>query len=331
MEHIVDAQGTRTTLMIHIACWQLQLKERLTPLLRNEIRHLSKTYLEALGDPNLDEQHDLSKSLASMHDRLTEHWNRVYKDPLHHTMLLVNMIELEQFIAEHLQSEYLGSPFHATEFVLDAAHLVECHRAGVEDDDNKTQYQDTIVTPLTEMGADIGYVEDKLLWALGTQHQERLGSRVRNLISQRNWPEVATVLVGDNRLALDLHSDNRLDPGCYETSTHEKVIHQIAAMEEAYFAELSSPTGFKLTKHAMEKLPVAKPTTSNAAAAPPILNVEKGPKKMTKTDRVRNLLNHVSGGIKSLGTGSAGGSRAGPGDPSREPDEKTPLVRLKGA
>lgn len=330
MAHIVVEKGARTTLLFHIACWQLQLKERLTPLLRNEIHHLSKTYLEALGDPNLDEQHDLSKSLADLHDRLTEHWNRVYKDPFHHSIFLMNVIELEQFIAEHLRSEYLGSLFHATEFVLDAAHLVECHRTGVEDDGDKTQYQDTIATPLTEMGADVGYVEDKLLLALGTQHQERPGSRVESLISQCNWLELATVLVGDMRLALDLHSYNRLDPGCYETSTHEKVVDQIAALEEDYFAELSSPTDFKLTKQAMEKLPVAKPTTSDATA-PPILNAGKCPKKITKMDRVRSLFNHISGGVKSLGTSSAGGSQAGPSDSSKEPDEKTPLVRSKGA
>lgn len=314
--------------MLRVSCWQLQLKDRLTPLMKTEIHNLSDAYLDALKKPNITEQQN--KNLQSLHNRLTEHWGRVYKDVFHRSLLIANMVEFEQFISAYLQGEYLAKPFNLSGFILDAALRVQQYRDGMGDDndDDRMSYEDMVILPLEEMKLDVTYVEDKLLLAAATaaQHKKRPGTGIVDHILRCDWPKVAGDLWADAQLALGLYSGNPLASDCYNTATHNHVMKEMKALQDDYFTKLSSPTQFELTKRAMKQSPISPPPTPDLEV-PSFLGGGIGRAKMSMMERAKSLFTSICGGIRVLTNGPPESSREGPGSSPNAPDDTSPLMK----
>lgn len=307
-----------------IACLNLQLTERLTPLLRKETQHVIEMHSAALQRPNLAAEVNTVKSLDRLHNQLTEHWCKVYKDPLCHSFLKADMAEFQLLLTGMLLQDYAGLPYSATSWATRRARTVRKYRAaikysssdnlaqacdsdssGADDDSNdlREAYYDGTVFPLEELTLNIAHAEDRLCFA-GSEVQEVCSGAgyVTELIRRADWKKLAEILLNDRELARDLFSQLPIIPDCFNNKTHRKVIDGIKKIEHKYFVDLSSPSTYTISKHA-QSLSARCSCSNSSHASLPLSEAENATDTFRK-DRIQRIVNVIAGGIKRLGIAS---------------------------
>ncbi|KAL1871102.1 hypothetical protein Daus18300_004847 [Diaporthe australafricana] len=327
---MADGSGeevARTLLTVRIGCLETQLKDRLTPLLRREMRNIIQTHSDALKLPSFAEHIDLLESLDNLHEQFVEHWEKLHKDYASYTMLILNLVQLELFLTASLSHDYLRVPSRPDEWALEAAPLITAHREGKTDENDRKYYED-VVLPLQEMGVNVSHVENKTCLAADGKQTKRPDGYVMYLVQAREWEKLAETLLNDRQLAIDFFDHHSLGSGSYNVDTCRRVHARIDKLEHIYFESLSSPTDFKLSRHALE-VSAGKVEVVYSDGTPAAPQFEKTPSKIPRLGHARNILSAVAGSLKALGTSPTPGSRANTAALGNRHDEKTPLVDSK--
>lgn len=317
----------RLLLAVRLGSLENLRKERMTPLLHDEMRHITETHSDALKLPSFTEHMDLLEDLDSLHERFIGHWEKVHKDYLSYSLLINSMARVELFLTRSFQEDYMLLPPRANEWAEDAAPLITVHRLGKAKDDGK-DYHETVVLPLQEMGLDVGYVEEKALLNLDGMLQERRNGYVAHLMQTRDWQKLAETLVKDRQLASDFFEHETIVSESHNADTLRRVHDRMEWLELRYFERLSSPTDFKLSKLALE-LSAGEVEVLNSDGTPAVIEDEKSPARIPGMRHAKSILSSVAGSIKALRTSPATGSRANPVADGKRHDEKTPLVDSK--
>lgn len=317
----------RMLLMTRIGCLETQLKERLTPLLQKEMRHIIETHSEALKLPTFVGHMDLLENLDNLHERFREHWEKVHKDYTFYSLLVLNLVQVELFLAQSFKEDYLRLPPRANEWVDGAAPLIAAHRAGKTDDDDKKYYED-VVLPLQEIGVDVGYVEGKVLLYAAGKLENRRDGYVMHLVQTRNWQKLAETLVKDRQLASDFFDHESFASESCNANTLKRVYEKIDMLEHAYFESLSGPADFKLSKHALE-VSAGRVEIVYSDGTPASIEDAKSPTRIPGMGHARSIFSAVTGSIKAMRTSPTTGFRANPVAFGKRHDGKTPPVDSK--
>lgn len=316
----------RLLLSVRIGCLESQLKERMTPLLKKEMRHIMETHTEALKLPSFTEHIDLLETLDSSHKRFIEHWEKVHKDYLCYSLLIMSMVRVELFLTQSFKEDYLRLAPRANEWAEDATLLINAHRAGHTEDDGKKYYED-VVLPLQEMGVDVSYVEDKALLNADGKLEKRRDGYVMYLVQKRDWQKLAETLIKDRQLASDFFEHEAFASESCNADTLRRVHEKMDLLEHRYFESLSSPTNFKPSKHALG-LTAGDVVVVNSDGTPAVMEDEQSPAGIPGMRHARSILSAVADSIKALRTSPTTGSRAKP-VAFGQINEKTPLVDSK--
>lgn len=345
-----DNEDIRCKIHCRILCLRLQLNQTLTPLLRKETKLVMDLHYAALEERDLAAEKNLLRNLNRLHKQLIKHWCKVYKHPLYHSFLLADMIQFQTELTGMLLHDYVDESYSPTMWVSKRADTVKqknaavnhtssndliqtCHSDGSDSDsdgdDWRGSYHDGVVFPLEEMTLNIAHAEERLLFA-GSEQQERPSSAgyVAELIRRTDWKKLAETLLNDRELAGELVLQPMID-SCLDDKKSRKVLDGIKKIERKYFADLSSPTIYTISKHAMD-LSVTYPSSSCRRASLPLVGPER-PTDGSRKNRARNVFSAIAGGVKGRGPSSPkGDARASltSADTSRL-DEKALLVDLE--
>lgn len=340
MENMTGEEQARAIILMRIGFMELKSTERLTPLLRKEMQHITVTHREAFEQPTLSM--DVLHHLDDLDKRFREHWEAFHRDYMSHMMLFVRLAGLEDFLRRTLLEDYVGIPQGDIEsdFELDMVTLIRAQRSGKDDDDSRKRYQEEVVIPCQELTVDLSYVEDRLCLAAGGK-EERPRGYLMHLVERCRWEELARALLNDRQLARDFidhqpftptgdflgHQPFR--PSRQDADIGEVVLWKIEDLEQRFFEVLISPEDFRLTKLARELPDGNAILKSDEYGVPLILERVRSSSESAWVDRTRSVLGAVVRGIKALGTGASRRSRTNSSIPSRQPDEKTPLFESK--
>lgn len=338
---MADDSGEATARMIlvtRIGSLEFQLKERMTPLLKKEMRHIIETHSETLKLPTFVGHIDLLRNLDNLHERFREHWEKVYKAYHSYTLLVLSMVQVEHSLLQSFKEDYLRLPPSANDWLDGAVPLITAHRAGKTDDDGKKYFEDVVI-PLQEMGVDVGYVENKALLNAAGKLEKRRDGYVMHLVQTRDWQKLAKTLVKDRQLAADFFDHESFDSDSCNANTLKRVYERMDMLEHAYFESLSGPADFKLSKHALEvsagKVEVVysdgTPAVLYQDEAPASIENAKSPTRIPGMGHARSIFSAVAGSIKALKTSPTTGFRANPVALGKRHDEKAALVDSKEA
>lgn len=353
-----DNEEIRSTIDCRILCLRLQLTQTLTPLLRKETKLVMDVHSAALEEHDLAAEKDLLRNLTRIHDQLIDHWCKVYKHPLYHSFLLTDMIQFQTELTGMLLHDYLGESYSPTTWLFNRVEALRQKNAAVErkSPDHLTQtpdsdgseadasggseadgdsndwrgsYHDGVVFPLEEMTLNVAHAEERLLF-VGSEQQEGLSGAgyVTELIRRTDWKKLAETLLNDRELAGQLSLLPMID-SCLDDKKSRKVLDGIKKIEHKYFADLSSPTTYTISKHAMD-LSATYPSSSCGRASFPLVG-PGSPTDVSRKNRARNVFSAIAGGVKGRGPSSPkGNARASvtSADTSRI-DEKALLVDLE--
>ena len=226
------------------------LLERLTPLLREQIRHAIALHTEALEHPNVDQYLD---DLDSLHDQLMEHWTKVYGDLISRAYLIQDVVLFQQFLVAKLLEDYTNEPYTVDKWVLNQAKRAiehEDHARLKDGSDVDMMYQVHVVFPLEEMMLSRDHVENKLrAAAIGREHPR---SDIQPLIDRRDWSNLAAALTNDRHLALKLFGGPSFDTNILNDSTQKRILRTIDEIKGKYFSELSDSSTFAISTYARE-------------------------------------------------------------------------------
>ncbi|KAG8165394.1 hypothetical protein KVR01_005669 [Diaporthe batatas] len=212
------------------------------------------------------------------------------------------------------------------------AHDADSSEPDADNEDLKGDYHDGIVFPLNELALNVAHAEERLFSAEAEQLRMRSGAGyVTELIRRTDWKKLAETLLNDRELAGDLFSEEPMLNDCFDNKTSKKVLDGINKVERKYFVELSSPSKYTISKHAMDLSARYSPNSPNCASLP--LSGTEKPTDVSRKDRARGVLGAIAGGIKGLGTaGPQGNSRASSGPTSTNDsklDERALLMNLE--
>ncbi|KUI55955.1 hypothetical protein VP1G_10785 [Cytospora mali] len=280
-----NTQRARSGIKLRVTCLQLQLDlQRLTPSLRKQISHAIEVHSEALQQPDFAADQDLVSNLDNLHDRIEEHWNRVYKSYLDHSFLLGDIGQYQRFLTAILLAEYTGAPYtcyDSANWVHHRAGIVEQHRAGMVDNNVESTYRDGIVS------------------AADHEQQQPPGGCIQHCIGQCDWQKLAQTLLNDRELALDLFEFQSLIPGCFDENVRARVLQNMKSIEHKYFTDLANSAGFAISKHAMS-LSARRASGSPNHKSSLELEPEEFSTIVSRKSHAKSIFNTIADGIKSL-------------------------------
>ena len=226
-----------------------------TALLREEIQHAKTIHEEALKHADLSSYFE---DLDAVHNRLREHWTKVYGDLDRRALLLQDMVMYEQSLIPMLLGHYANVPYEISKWANGRAQwivLQESHTKTDTGGSEEADYSTRHVWPLEEMMLNREHVEHKLRTAVAKKEHE--SSEVQLLVDLCDWTNLAMLLTNDHDLLFQLIKARRSDAQFYDTDTYSKILHGINIVKKKYFAEHLDPLTFTLSKYA-EKLSAGK-------------------------------------------------------------------------
>lgn len=238
-------------------CYQLLLLEYQTPLFQNELLDAIKLHEEAIQrpDPTPAERERVLDQLGlldNMDDRLRKHWKELQKDMSSRTILLASIADYQRLLGAWLMLDYSGK--HAGKCYEWASGLVK-----VIDDvgsgvgrigEDFRRYQELVVRPLKEMMLSQQRVERRL--RAGSTGSNHPAGGIHRLIDQCDWPNLAVAVVDDRQLAVTLFGAKQLNKDIWSAQFGRSVLQKIDDTRDKYFAEMSTPTNYTLSKRARE-------------------------------------------------------------------------------
>lgn len=311
-------------LQIQARCvyYKYALFQRLTPLFRQIVLQASEYHQAAIALPHIHQ--DLADGLNRFHNELEHHWFRIHVNFEQHALLLRQVTIYQEILASQLLSDYAGVPTTPEEWEKHASVIRE-HRistaadvdAHEEDEDNNvgrvagrkedSEYHKFVFRPLEELMLDVEHVEDVMLAATDAAAQEGgQGSRIGHFIEQCDWAGLAKNLWKDRallvdlcRLAVEQDQDNLShDLVSLNRDTAMQIMRGLNQVKNKYFADLSSPTTFTLSKYATEfSLPTG---TGRSAAAETESGPWTGHEKKSLWHRVKDIADSIRGFLGDL-------------------------------
>lgn len=246
-----------------------------TPLLKFLIGQCSSFHSGALKLPQV--RRKLMKQLDNFHALVMEHWGDINGNLEDYAQLTANMTIFLMILASQLANDYSGTPSSSdaddTPWEHNRVELIRQHRdSGSESDSESSDeelYQDTVVKPVEELMLDLEHVENRLIAAAEAREEPGSPVSIHHYIEQCDWPSVANSLVRDRELTLAiLKADKELStrPKSFDGDSATKVLQGIGDIRVKYFADLSSPTDFTLSKYAQKQ---STPSTEKTLPAQP--------------------------------------------------------------
>lgn len=296
-----------------------------TPLLKFLIGQCSSLHSETLKLPHI--RRKLMSQLDNFHTLVMEHWGDINGNLEDYAQLTAHMSLFLITLASQLANDYSGTPSSSGTENAAWEHrrveLIRKHRdPGSESDSESSEeglYQDTVVSPVEELMLDLGHVEDRLIVAA---EESKSPSSIHDYIEQCDWSSVANALVRDRELALSIlkaekELSTRPESFCGDAGT--KVLQGISDIKVKYFADLSSPTDFTLSKYAKKRSPPS--TDQSLAAEPKTIGKHLKLEKATAWASARSIADSIKG---HFGEVRSRAHQAG-SEPSTV-EEKSPLL-----
>ncbi|KAG8156621.1 hypothetical protein KVR01_013572 [Diaporthe batatas] len=330
-----NLQRARDAIRVRVSSLQIQVDyERLTPSLREEIVHALEVHEQALEQPSLDVP--FLEELDRLQDKIDEHWSRVYKSCIDHSHLVADIGQYQLFLTQLLLAEYTGAVLtdrRSIGWLHQAASHIE--RVGKDRSSEFAEiYYENIAQPINELLLNNAHVQIRLLISAADDEQKRpLGGYVQYLIEWCDWNDLAKYVYNDRELAIRLFKYDPIIPGLFDGGTREKVLEGITSVQEKYFTNISSLDEYTLSKYAMGLKPPLEKTLDSSRVPPAEPAVEhKKPMRngLSARNHGRRIISAITGGIKSLGTGS--GHQEGAGQQASvntTKDERAPLLEEK--
>lgn len=166
---------------------------------------------EAFQQPDVNT--DLLKALDDAHHRLTQHWAKVFQEPVSSALLTQRISFFQRLLTDRLLGVYTGKPYQ-----IDKWHSAEL-RIFRQRDDLGQMYYDFFTWPLEEMMLDQDHVQETLVTAAAEPQSADRAKDIQCLIARCDWPSLARALVKDRELAIGL-----FDPEYYNANTRKKVL-----------------------------------------------------------------------------------------------------------
>jgi hypothetical protein len=303
------------------------LLEHLTPLLRKQAHHAIALHREALKHSNVD---PYLKDLDDLHEQLTEHWTKVYGDFLSRVYLSQDILAFYQFLIEELLKDYANQPSTVSGWTLNRAKYIaeQDGDTGAKDNNNVgTLYQIHVVYPLEEMMVNREHVESKLRSAAAGQ-----GSDIQRFIDKCDWSSLATALINDRDLTLNLLEGQQPNANMFGTNTYKRILQGIDEIKDKYFTELSDRSTFTINTHARELS--ARLASNHANNGSPLMPLAIGPADTRRNSedlspRNGNIYKAITSGFETVKSGLK--SRAYPTSSGTNRDEAAYLVDSKKA
>lgn len=326
-----DDELVKSTVSYRIKC--LTIQERfvsgLPPLLLKEIRQALDLHSEAVKQPHLAAKKELLGDLDKAHSRVSEHWCKVNKD-YYASSALISDIGLHQlFLTRFLLDDYAPTWFpRGPKGTASEVHDWACRMAGLinacgvdggDSDDKNWEYQRSVVSPLEEMGLNRAHVEDKIR-ALAAAQPGHSCNFVQRIIRQHDWQTLAEVLLNDRELVIDLFEPPPVLKGLFDKPTRTAILKSIDHLTSKYFTELSGPTRYTLSIHAVG----AEAKHSILSSIDQSITLGRG-----KDEGGRSMSEVFADGFKFLGAGMKLGLRSHTVSSRLSRDEKAPLVDSK--
>ncbi|KAG6363914.1 hypothetical protein INS49_009017 [Diaporthe citri] len=270
---------------------------------------------------------ELLRDLDNAHDRVSEHWCKFHENYMTSSSLLAYIGLHRRFLTHFLVDEYTSTPAlrdakssNVHDWACDMAGLVQAHSTAESDpNDSDLEYQRSIVSPLEEMGLNQAHVEEKIRILAAVPRGQSCGY-VRRIIRQCDWQKLAEALPDDRKLAIDLFEPRTVFESAFDEKTRSAVVKSIDNITDKYFTNLSSPTKYTLSKHAIGAS--AKHSFANGSNE---LVIPSG-----GMDEVNRSIHDIgAGGFKGLGTGLTLGLGSHTASSRLSRDEKTPLMSPK--
>lgn len=299
----------RATLETRSAHWTIQLeREKLTPLLRKEMKDGIKAVSKALRVPRFCASVSLMERLDKQQIHIREHWCKVYKSPEVRSVLLVYISQYEVFFTGMLYEDYMLQPVNPLEALLPGNHwfsrvanLVQQHRQVDHDSksDEEEEYQSDVLFPLEEMnlGSLAHHAENRLCAAAAARQTgaKCTGAYVSQLINACDWRTLAETLTYDRQLVTDL---------CSEAPVYfnwkwlvlllPKMLGKIDDIQRTYYTNLSSPTNYTISEHAAD-LSARHSSSGHPGRVPPA--------RIPKVEKQTSHLAAIKGRLRLLADG----------------------------
>lgn len=322
-----------TNLEARIALWKVQLQqERLTPLLQKEMQSAIGVMTRKMQKPQFSRDADLVQRLERLHNNITEHWCKVFKNPADRSLLLVNINHYEVFFVGMLYEDYMLQPVNPLEPLLPGNHWfsnlssqVQHHRQPKDDSTSNSdeEYQENILFPLEEMnlGPLVSHAENRLCTAAAARQAgaKGTGAYVSRLIQGCEWEGLAETLIYDAQLFNNLCSHNTMHVNREWLETlRPKILQRIYDLQRTYYTNISSPTNYTISKHAMDLL------ARNSAGGPRLVTPSEIPKSQTQIHT--SPISKIKGRLQLLADGLNLRFRKDAATPSAYPEEKSHLL-----
>lgn len=246
-------------------------KETLTPLLRKEMDHAIRLHMAAIENQDIDDL-DYRNMLSTTYEDLIEHWSETHGNLVSRSHLLYNVDNFRIVLSAKFLEDYQQSPCLLNKslryWIAERAGVIQDYHSATEhDSDDRASersilYRGVVVKPCKEMMIDHRYVETKICVIAADDRPE---GQIKHLIAQRDWQCLASTLISDRQLALDLFTHNKL--AMWYDGLGNEIVGCIDDVQHKYFAELSSPSSFELTTHAKGLTAMNPPTLSNPPRA----------------------------------------------------------------
>lgn len=115
---------------------------------------------------------------------------------------------------------------------------------------------------------DLEHAENRFMAAAETcKPRGDTPGTIHYFIKRCDWPSLANILVKDRELGFAIIEAGKQSPtmlGLFPKEDAVKVVQAIGDIKDKYFADLSSPTDFTLSKHAKKQSP---PSSSDQSSA----------------------------------------------------------------
>lgn len=241
----------------------------MTPLLRKEINHAADLHAAAIDQPDLDDL-DTRAKLAALYQDLTTHWAQLYGNMTQRVYVINNIASFQKILLSKFVEDYSRVPCQLSPilfaFVLERFGFMENHDPGTRTD-GIDFYGELVVLPLKEMMVDHRYVQTiiRAIATSATEGEHRPG-QVEHLVHQRNWQGLARTIINDRQLALDFFTHNKPMSTMFDWGDEisAEILNGLDAVQNTYFAELSSPSAYTLTSYATDLSSKGTPALDDA-------------------------------------------------------------------
>lgn len=339
-----DEELYRTTLEARIAHWRIQLQqERLTPMLQLEMLGAIQLTNEAMQKPRASANAEVVESLETLHNDITEHWCKVFKNPEDRSILMANISHYEVVFTGMLYEDYVSQSANVLESLLpgdewfsNVSSQVQQHRELMRNSKSNHEqgtslnedkdYQENILFPLEEMclGSLVSHAENRLCTTAAARQAgaQYTGAYVPRLIQACDWQSLAETLIYDRELVTELcsYATIQLNWEWLKKKLLPQVLRTMDELERKYFTDLSSPTSYSISAHAADMLS-GKSSKGKKADHVPLARTLKAERQVSPISKIKGRLRLLADGLNmKLRKDATTASRASP------LDEKDPLL-----